>query len=1035
MEWGEFMAKDQILIEFKVLADDFKSKMNDMKKSTTDLNREFKLQKEEMKLSGSETDKLKLKTEYLSKRYDEAKERVRLTKEQLEQAKQTYGENSVEVERLEGQLKNAEYQQAKFRNELQLSNEALRMAQNPLVQYGDKLKEVGDKITGFGKGVKDVGSKMTRNFTTPIVSAFGGAIKLSTDLNKEMANIGTLIPGQTERVTELKGAVQDLGIQTGTSTKDISGGMYEVISAFGDTNDTIKITEINAKGARAGLATTSDTIKLSSAVMKGYGDVSAESNKKVLDLSFQVVKLGQTSFPELASSMGKVVPLAESLGLSQEELFNIYATGTGVTGNANEVTTQTRGVLKALMSPTKDMAGLMQELGIENGEAMIKQHGFAGSLDLIKQKADETGQPLQKFIGSIEGQTLALALTGAQSDTYREKLELMKDSSGAMETAFLEQSEGINASGFSMEQAMIKMQVAGQNLGDALIPTVSKIADWIGKLADKIRELSPEQMDMIVKFGLALAVIGPILSVLGSLIMVVGGVTSGLGGLIGGLGKTFVKVQEAGGVMNVLKGGLASVKGAFTALTSTTGLWIMAITAVVIAGIYVYKNWEEIKEKLLALWESIKEFASTIWTGIVETFKNVWAGVSGWFSELWAGIVEVFNTGIEWVSNLISTVWAGIVDIFILAWNTVFIPFRLAWEVIKSIVTSGINLVKGIVVGGMELVRYAFQIAWQVISDFVKPIFDKIKGYVTSGLNAVKSVVSSVMNAIKGVFNIIWGAISTKISTVINKIKATITTVWNGIKSVTSTVWNGIKSVISTVWGAISSTVSNAINKVKSVVSNVWNSIKSTTSSVWNSIKTAIETPINNAKNTVSNVINTIKSTASSGFNAVKSTATSVWNGVKSAIETPINKAKNTVQRAINAIKGFFSNLKIKFPDIKPPKLPKFSLKGKFSLAPPSVPKLSVAWKSQGAIFTKPTVLNGVGVGDGYRGTGSGMEAVLPIDRLAGIIRDILPEQEVYPGMTGATIINFNGNYEFRGEDDIDYFLNESAMRLKRREF
>jgi hypothetical protein len=78
-------------------------------------------------------------------------------------------------------------------------------------------------------------------------------------------------------------------------------------------------------------------------------------------------------------------------------------------------------------------------------------------------------------------------------------------------------------------------------------------------------------------------------------------------------------------------------------------------------------------------------------------------------------------------------------------------------------------------------------------------------------------------------------------------------------------------------------------------------------------------------------------------------------------------------------------------------------------------------------------VLNGIGVGDGFRGLGSGMEAVLPIDKLAGIIQSILPKQEANLQGNGTTVFQFNGNYEFRDKDDIDYFLNESALRLKRR--
>ena len=55
--------------------------------------------------------------------------------------------------------------------------------------------------------------------------------------------------------------------------------------------------EINAKAARAGIATTADSINLTSAVTKANGDTSAAAVQHVADLAFKTVELGQTTFP------------------------------------------------------------------------------------------------------------------------------------------------------------------------------------------------------------------------------------------------------------------------------------------------------------------------------------------------------------------------------------------------------------------------------------------------------------------------------------------------------------------------------------------------------------------------------------------------------------------------------------------------------------------------------------------------------------------------------------------------------------------
>jgi methyl-accepting chemotaxis protein len=161
-------------------------------------------------------------------------------------------------------------------------------------------------------------------------AAFAGfgaiSVRNALELNKAMANVSTLLSGGISQVRGLKTEIQEMAKESGKSTGDLAEGLYEVVSALGENTENVEQLDRATRAAVAGRASTIEAVKLLSAVTKGYGDTSSEALGKVSDLAFQTVKLGQTTFPELAAAIGRVVPLAAAMNTSQEELFGTMAT-------------------------------------------------------------------------------------------------------------------------------------------------------------------------------------------------------------------------------------------------------------------------------------------------------------------------------------------------------------------------------------------------------------------------------------------------------------------------------------------------------------------------------------------------------------------------------------------------------------------------------------------------------------------------------------------------------------------------------------
>jgi len=362
-------------------------------------------------------------------------------------------------------------------------------------QVAKELQRAGEMgKAAFAKGLRGIAkvAKWTAlgvaGVTAAMAAGAGVALQASNQLNAAMANVASLGSEAAAHVGTWKGELQNLSVQMGKTTDDLAGGLYQVVSAFGATDDTMEVLAINAKAATAGLAQTTDAINLTSAVTKAYGDTSAEAVQQVSDLAMRTVQLGQTTFPELASSIGRVTPLAASMGLSMQDLFAVMATATGVTGSAAEVSTQMRAALQALMAPTDATAKLIKQLGYESGQAMLQSLGFGGAMQAIVEAAEKSGRPLQDFIGQIEGQTLALALADGLSEQYTEKLEAMQHAAGATDEAFRAQTQGIAGVAFQLQQLKQRAVVFLQKVGDAVAPFVNAALGLLVPVLDGVAE-------------------------------------------------------------------------------------------------------------------------------------------------------------------------------------------------------------------------------------------------------------------------------------------------------------------------------------------------------------------------------------------------------------------------------------------------------------------------------------------------------------------------------------------------------------------
>jgi hypothetical protein len=261
----------------------------------------------------------------------------------------------------------------------------------------------------------------------------------------------------------------------------------------------------------------------------------------------------------MAHALGFVMPVASQMGVSFEETAAAIAAMTrsmqSGSGGASTAATNLRQVLSDLLDPSKGARDAMEAMGTSASQLRqaIKEEGLLSVLGFFKEQMKTNEEAISSVFGNVRALTGVLQLVGANADDVKNVFADLAVNTDDMANAFKVAQESAT---FKFNQGMAELKIAAIELGTALMPIFLELVNVVKDIARWFTALDHEGKRMVIVVAALAAAAGPLLIVLGS---------------------------------------IAST----LALIGLEGLAVIAAIAALAAGfIYLYENWEAVKERI-----------------------------------------------------------------------------------------------------------------------------------------------------------------------------------------------------------------------------------------------------------------------------------------------------------------------------------------------------------------------------------------------------------------------------------------------------
>lgn len=457
------------------------------------------------------------------------------------------------------------------------TEDALSDAAAAADEAADGMENLGDESENGSErtvnAMQSIAGALAAAGITKLVAEIGEAFMAASEAAAEFETatmkISTVADTAKVPLSTISADLLNLSSTTGQSVLELSDAAYSALSASVDTASAVEFTGTATKLAAGGFTSSATAVDVLTTAINAYG-LEASDAASISDMLITTQNLGKTTVDQLATSVGKVIPLASAYGVKMDNLSAAYAELTKGGIATAESTTYLKGMLTELGDSGSTVSGiLMEETGQSFAQLMDSGYSLGDVLDILGDSVGGNATEFSNLWSSTEAGIGALALFNAGADQFNTTLDAMQNSVGATDRAYETMTGTTAHAQEALSNAASNLQIAvGQNINplmEKLYNTGTKILNFMTSFVQE----HPNVTKAIIAIGTGIAA-----------------VAVGLGG-----------VAAAAGIYNGVMALSEAVTAAF-GVTLSAAIWPITaiaagIAAVTAAALFLVDAFEE----------------------------------------------------------------------------------------------------------------------------------------------------------------------------------------------------------------------------------------------------------------------------------------------------------------------------------------------------------------------------------------------------------------------------------------------------------